>query len=93
MLFVREVGMMIIMDQLTDKPDWHKKVFDDTIVEKWRKEALEYPDKVLWSKATGRGGPHGTNDAGQWQMSLAPLTGIISEEAFHYVSIVRFELL
>ena len=31
---------MAIMDKITDKPDWDKKVFDDTIVQKWRQEAL-----------------------------------------------------
>lgn len=29
---VKEVAMMILMDMLTDKPDWHKKVFNETIV-------------------------------------------------------------
>jgi hypothetical protein len=37
---VREVFMMILMDRLTDKPNWHEKVFDDAIVAKWRDEAL-----------------------------------------------------
>ena len=27
-LAVKEVAVMILMDTLTDKPDWHKKVFD-----------------------------------------------------------------
>lgn len=31
---VREVAMMYVMDRLTDKADWHKKVFDDAIVSK-----------------------------------------------------------
>lgn len=39
-LTVRELNMMTIMDKITDKPDWDKKVFDDTIVQKWRHEAL-----------------------------------------------------
>ena len=39
-LTVRELNMMAIMDKITDKPDWDKKVFDDTIVQKWRHEAL-----------------------------------------------------
>ena len=39
-LTVRELNMMAIMDKITDKPDWDKKVFDDTIVQKWRQEAL-----------------------------------------------------
>jgi hypothetical protein len=33
MVSVRELAMMGIMDQLTDKADWHKKVFDDEVSE------------------------------------------------------------
>lgn len=32
--------MMAIMNKITDKPDWDKKVFDESIVRKWRQEAL-----------------------------------------------------
>ena len=39
-LTVRELNMMAIMDKITDKPDWDKKVFDNTIIHKWRQEAL-----------------------------------------------------
>ena len=39
-LTVRELNMMAIMDKITDKPDWDKKIFDDTIIQKWRQEAL-----------------------------------------------------
>ena len=39
-LTVRELNMMAIMDKITDKPDWDRKVFDDNIVHKWRQEAL-----------------------------------------------------
>ncbi len=39
-LTVRELNMMAIMDNITDKPDWDKKVFDDSIVQRWRQEAL-----------------------------------------------------
>lgn len=53
LLQVREVAMMRIMDMLTDKPDWHVKVFDDAIVSKWCQEALEYPKEELWHIATG----------------------------------------
>jgi len=31
MVSVRELAMMMIMDQLTDKPDWHRKVFDEEV--------------------------------------------------------------
>ncbi|KAF2106544.1 hypothetical protein BDV96DRAFT_507694 [Lophiotrema nucula] len=48
---VRELAMMSIMDSLTDKEDWQRKVFDDGIVSKWRKEALAIPDEELWKLA------------------------------------------
>jgi hypothetical protein len=79
--------MMIIMDRLMDKEDWHKKVFDDEIVSKWRKEALEYPDNSLWQQATGgkvnkRWADQDFNSA---TSGIKPLTGIISNEAVDYV--------
>ena len=43
MLLMREVAMMLVMDRLTDKSDWHVKVFNDEIAEKWRQEALAWP--------------------------------------------------
>lgn len=39
-LTVRELNMMAIMDKITDKTDWDKKIFDEAIVQKWRQEAL-----------------------------------------------------
>jgi hypothetical protein len=51
-LMVRELAMMNVMDKITDKPDWHVKVFDDSIVSKWRKEALAIPDEELYKLAT-----------------------------------------
>jgi len=50
-IFVRELAMMNIMEQLTDKEDWHKKVFDEEIVTKWRKEVLATPDEEFWKLA------------------------------------------
>ncbi|KAL2129749.1 hypothetical protein VTI74DRAFT_7339 [Chaetomium olivicolor] len=50
MLLVREVAMMLVMDRLTDKPDWHVKVFDETIADKWRQEALAWPEEDLWNR-------------------------------------------
>ncbi|KAF4443981.1 hypothetical protein F53441_11276 [Fusarium austroafricanum] len=40
-LLVREVAMMIVMNQLTEKPNWHIKVFDDTITEEWIQEVVK----------------------------------------------------
>ena len=49
MLPVREVTMMQLMDSLTDKPGWERKVFDDEIVEKWHKEILASEELGAWS--------------------------------------------
>lgn len=51
MLPVREVAMMGIMDMLTDKEDWHKKVFIESVTEKWREEAMAIPDEDLMAAA------------------------------------------
>jgi hypothetical protein len=51
MLPIREIAMMSIMDKLTDKEKWHEKVFDDTIVSKWREEALAISDEQFESLA------------------------------------------
>jgi hypothetical protein len=47
---VREVAMLVLMDRLTDKPDWNKKVFDDSIVANWRHEAMTQDETDLYEK-------------------------------------------
>jgi hypothetical protein len=42
-LTVRELAMLGLMESITDKPNWDTKVFNDTIVDKWRAEAMEMP--------------------------------------------------
>lgn len=37
---VREKNMMQLVNSITDKPEWRRKVFDEAIVEKWRAEAI-----------------------------------------------------
>jgi hypothetical protein len=39
-LTVRERNMMQLINALTDKPDWRRKVFNETILAKWRAEAV-----------------------------------------------------
>ncbi|KAJ3574166.1 hypothetical protein NPX13_g4456 [Xylaria arbuscula] len=39
-LKVRETRMMEFMNQITDKPEWDRKVFDEDIVKKWHEEAM-----------------------------------------------------
>ncbi|KAM6491139.1 Protein of unknown function (DUF4246) domain containing protein [Amanita muscaria] len=36
--------MMKLMNQITDKPDWNIKVFDDNIANRWKNEALDVED-------------------------------------------------
>ncbi|KAM0457489.1 hypothetical protein ACHAO4_003289 [Trichoderma viride] len=56
LLPVREVAMMNIMEQLTDKENWHNMIFNDEVVDQWRKEALEQPNRVYWKQATDNKG-------------------------------------
>jgi hypothetical protein len=49
---VRELAMLSVMDTLTDKPDWHNKVFVEEIVAKWRKEAMAIPNEEFRGLAT-----------------------------------------
>ncbi|KAG9935969.1 hypothetical protein KCV05_g1814, partial [Aureobasidium melanogenum] len=39
-LTVRERNMMQVINAITDKPDWRRKVLDETIIAKWRAEAI-----------------------------------------------------
>jgi hypothetical protein len=39
----RELAMLRLMDALTDRPDWHRQIFDEDTVLKWRDEALQRP--------------------------------------------------
>lgn len=49
-LTLREIAMMAVMNQLMEKPDWHKKIFDKFIVDKWSAEALCLADfsETMW---------------------------------------------
>ncbi|KAF2002419.1 hypothetical protein P154DRAFT_488386 [Amniculicola lignicola CBS 123094] len=87
LISVRELAMMFIMDNLTDKSEWNKKVLNEEIVENWRKEALEIPDEVFWKLASqGKrqwwaDGELTIND--DWSMEGVPMSeGILSENAF-----------
>ena len=43
-LTVRERSMTAMMNEITDKSEWDRKVFDETIVAKWKEEALAKND-------------------------------------------------
>jgi Protein of unknown function (DUF4246) len=48
---VRELSMLQFMETITEKPDWYKKVFDDTIVKKWKDEIFAQPNTLISEKA------------------------------------------
>jgi hypothetical protein len=78
MILVREVAMMLVMDRLTDKPNWHVKVFDDEIAEKWKTEALAWPDEDLWHRIAN------IDHSWRWSPKMPP--NILSKESLDYVS-------
>jgi predicted RNase H-like HicB family nuclease len=94
-LLVRELAMMDVMEKITDKQDWHTKVFDANIVSKWQKEALAVPDEELYRLATaGKTSWHVEID-GVEQLVLEDdrsvgldqmPKGILNEQAFDSVS-------
>lgn len=75
--------MMIVMERLTDKPDWHIKVFDNAIVGKWIEEGLEIPSKQLYDSIV-----RGKLYAGQGEEIWYPkrLQTILDRECLEYVS-------
>lgn len=54
-LTLRERSMIAFMNEITDKPDWTRKILDEEIVGKWRvereaKEKESEPEKALSEK-------------------------------------------
>ena len=43
---LREQRMLDFISQITDKPDWEVKVFDEDIVSRWRAEADSRPEEL-----------------------------------------------
>jgi hypothetical protein len=92
LLPVRELAMMNIMDRLTDKPDWEKKVFDEEIVAKWRKEAMEVDDEA-WEHLATSDKTQSSDNAGMLFLPNDPgaqgevlLKGVMDENTFDCVS-------
>ncbi|KAH6625493.1 hypothetical protein C7974DRAFT_202254 [Boeremia exigua] len=79
--------MMSVMEILTDKVDWHVKVFDEAIVARWQTEALAVPNEHWWGLATSTKSQHWDND-GRVELSndlndwIQVPDDIMSSEAF-----------
>lgn len=85
--------MMGIMERLTEKKEWQKKVFDDDITTRWREEAMAIPDDVLMKAAAAPSSPwerghtgYMTRHARHHIRAPTKVKGIMSEAAFDYVS-------
>ncbi|KAK0742613.1 hypothetical protein B0T18DRAFT_167361 [Schizothecium vesticola] len=90
MICVREVAMMLAMDRLSDKPDWHIKVFDEDIAAKWRAEIMAWPDDELWNRISNFQ-PwwldllRDNEDGNPWRREPVPCPeGILNDEAADY---------
>lgn len=83
--------MIVIMDILTDKQDWHKKIFIKSITEKWREEAMAILDDDLMAAAAAPSSDWyraslGHMDAEDGVVKAATrVQGIMSTVAFDYV--------
>ncbi|KAK8057996.1 hypothetical protein PG994_008444 [Apiospora phragmitis] len=81
---LREVFMLAVMDRLTDKPDWDRKVFDDAIAAKWRAEALSQPEEGLYRLATEHVNLNRNETLEDSKLSPLKRTRYLSEKAFDY---------
>jgi hypothetical protein len=77
---VRELAMMSVMETLTDKDDWHKKVFDEKILAKWREEAYAIPDEHFWDLAEA------SKDRRKHAHPIENPARILNDESFNHVS-------
>ncbi|KAH8887891.1 hypothetical protein GQ53DRAFT_808840 [Thozetella sp. PMI_491] len=50
-LTVREISMLRLMDTITDKAEWTRKIFDDGIVARWKAESMALPDDMISEQA------------------------------------------
>ncbi|KAI6782114.1 uncharacterized protein J7T54_002351 [Emericellopsis cladophorae] len=48
-LLHREIAMLQVMEELTNKPDWWRKVRDSTITDKWKKDVIALGQSGDWA--------------------------------------------
>lgn len=78
-LQLREVAMMMLIDQITDKPNWHEKVFDEQMVANWRKEAAEQPEEPLFRRIM---------EGKEYPSKIPQPSKIITPRVFEYVRLI-----
>ncbi|EAW08459.1 DUF4246 domain-containing protein [Aspergillus clavatus NRRL 1] len=50
-LTLRELGMVRVMERITDLPDWHKMIFDPEVAKTWKKEAMSVGEDITQNMA------------------------------------------
>lgn len=75
---------------LTDRANWHHKVFDEETVSEWRKEALAIPDAYLWDISVSEKSQEWPDDDGLPVLKLSAfleckLESIMEEATFQSV--------
>ena len=81
---VRERMMISVMVTLKDKPEWHRKVFDEQIVAKWRTEAMQFGSEDSQE--------HGSEDEDRDQQQNGQSTTYFGAKRQETVSERMFEL-
>lgn len=76
-LLVRELAMMRFMDHVTDDRFWHTNIFDETVVDSWRREALAIPDETLWDILA-------TKNCDKYSQSPSRLVSFLNENSIDF---------
>jgi len=84
-LTVRERVMIAIMAVLKDKPDWERKVFDETIVARWRQESLASHTETEDTAAEHDEEQQTESEDATLNVTTPARQRIISEAMFQYV--------
>ena len=89
--------MIALMATIKDKPDWTRKIFDETIVNKWRAEALQFGKDLVVQSQPNEGGGEEEDGTDQRNGESIEFDGsnrqkTVSERMFDYVSAISVYL-
>lgn len=90
---VRERVIIAVTAALKDKPDWERKVFDESIVSKWRSEALgdnsaAQSQNQAFTTEDEQVSQAGAQDAAS-TLKTPARQRVVTENLFQYVSLVH----
>ena len=92
-LTIRERVIMDVTATIKDKPDWERKVFDETVVAKWRSEALLANEIVPNEHRSTNGVTREDEQADEYESEGAtspPRQRVVTESLFQYVSLIAW---